>query len=187
MLQEHKFLVIHFSCHRCDSCTYFCSDCSLTFNTIRLLSDQYAPWEYIEVLNDDQAGLQLRPRFAESKPITISIEQKSCGWSVSWSWQVIDLTKVSTGAECQSQCSCRGLLWFEVKNSWKLQGLLRIAHFMGTFESFLQTFMRGNAEAWGCHLRSAGVHQRGAKLCTFWIWDIFWRENPSCKMFYSDL
>ena len=24
MLQEHKFLVIHLSCHRCDSCTYFC-------------------------------------------------------------------------------------------------------------------------------------------------------------------
>ena len=39
MLQEHKVLVIHVSCQRCDSCTYFCSDCSLTFNTICLFSD----------------------------------------------------------------------------------------------------------------------------------------------------
>lgn len=88
---------------------------------VHWLSTQYVYFlinmhlESIDVLNGDQAGLQLRPRFTESKPSRISIEPK-CGWSVSWSWQVIDLTiksllgrnvKVNVHAEGSCDLKCR--------------------------------------------------------------------------------
>ena len=154
---------------------------------VHWLSTQYVYFlinmhlESIDVLNGDQAGLQLRPRFTESK--TEQNQHRAQVWLIC----KLKLTghwfdyKVSTGAECQSQCSCRGLLWFEVqnrKNSWKLQGFssesLTSWVPLSPFYKRWCVYSRGNAEARGCHLRSAGVHQRGAKLCTFWIWDIFW-------------
>lgn len=160
---------------------------------VHWLSTQYVYFlinmhlESIDVLNGDQAGLQLRPRFAESKPIIISIEQ-NCGWSVSWSWQVIDLTmkslpglNVKVNVHAESSCDLKWRIG-RIAENCRVFPQDRSLHgyfhgFMRFFPPFVVMLYRGNAEAWGGHLRSAGVHQRGAKLCTFWIWDIFRREH----------